>query len=317
MRSAGRTLELLVVPLNGLILKALDDGPMRLADLRARLGGPAQTTLRGHLAKLTELGAVERRTLGEAPGSVENGLTEMGRELLLVTRVLEAWLAEAPQGPVPLGSEAAKGTVRALAGGWQSTMLRAFAARPLSLTQLDRLIGALSYPALERRLSGLRATGLVEPTEENGEGNPYGISEWGRRGVGPISAAARFERRHLPDETPPLTPIDIEATFMLVTPKLELPACADGVCHLMAETRSSERRLAGVELAVDRGRVASCVSRVDTSPRNWALGSTMDWLDALVECRTGRLRMGGDRGLVGSVVHGLHDLLVDSAGASA
>lgn len=314
-RSAGRTLELLVVPLNGLILKALGDGPMRLADLRARLGGPAQTTLRGHLAKLTELGAVERRAPGEAPGSIENGLTEMGRELLLVTGVLEAWLASAPQGPVPLGSEAAKGTVRALAGAWQSTMLRAFAARPFSLTQLDRLIGPLSYPALERRLSGLRATGLVEPMAENGEGNPYGISEWGRRGVGPISAAARFERRHLPDETPPLAPIDIEATFMLATPKLVLPARADGVCHLMAETRNGDRRLAGVELAVDRGRVASCVSRVESSPRNWALGSATDWLDAVVERSAGSLRIGGDSGFVGSVVHGLHDLLVDSGAA--
>lgn len=314
MRSAGRTLELLVVPLNGLILKALEDGPLRLSDLRTRLGGPAQTTLRGHMANLVELGAIERLSPGGAPASVENGLTEMGRELLLVTRVLEDWLAAAPQGPVPLGSEAAKGTVRALASGWQSTMLRAFAARPLSLTQLDRLIAALSYPALERRLSGLRATGLVEQVAD-GDGIPYGITEWGRRGVGPISAAARFERRHLPDETPPLSPIDIEATFMLATPKLRLPPSADGVCHLVAETRNSERRLAGVELAFDRGRIASCTSRVDARPRNWALGSATGWLDALVERGAGGLRIGGDREFVASVVHGLHELLVGPAPA--
>jgi hypothetical protein len=84
----------------------------------------------------------------------------------------------------------------------------------------------------------------------------------------------------------------------------------------MAETRTSERRLAGVELAVDRGRVASCVSRVEASPRNWALGSSADWLDALIERSPDSLRIGGDRGFVHSVVFGLHDLLVASVAFS-
>lgn len=312
IRSAGRTLDLLVVPLNGLTLKALEDEPLRLSELRSRLGGPAQTTLRGHIAKLTELGALERRLSAGGGASLEIGLTEMGHELVLVTRVLERWLEQAPQGPIPLGSEAAKGTVRALAGGWESTMLRAFAARPLTLTQFDRLIGALSYPALERRLSAMRATGLVEPIESEA-GTPYAVSEWGRRGIGPISAAARFERRCLPAETPPLTPIDIEAAFMLAAPRVPLPSSADGVCHLVAETRSGERRLAGVELAVDRGRIASCISRVNSSPRNWALGSSLGWLDALVLRSVERLRLGGDEHLVSSIVFGLHDMLLDAA----
>jgi DNA-binding HxlR family transcriptional regulator len=313
-RSAGRALELLVVPLNGLILKALDGGSIRLSDLRSRLGGPAQTTLRGHLSKLTELGVVEKRAPAMAPGPAEIGLTEMGRELLEVTGILESWLAAAPDGPIPLGSEAAKGTVKALAGGWESTMLRAFAARPLSLTQLDRLIGPLSYPALERRLSALRATGLVEAAEKD-HGTPYTVTTWGRRGVGPISAAARFERRHLPRETPPLTPIDIEATFMLAVPKAPLPSNADGVCHLVAETPDRERRLASVEVAIDRGRVASCVSRTESSPRNWALGSSTGWLDALIERSVASLRIGGDRHLVCSLVFGLHELLLGSVGS--
>ncbi len=40
-------------------------------------------------------------------------------------------------------------------------MLRALAAGSLSLTELDRLIGALSYPSLERRLVAMRLAGLV------------------------------------------------------------------------------------------------------------------------------------------------------------
>lgn len=306
MRAAGLTLELLVVPLNGLILKSLEVGPMRLSELRTQLGGPAQTTLRGHLAKLTELGAVAK----QPPGAAEYSLTDMGRELHLVTRILEVWLEDASSGPIPLGSEAAKGTVKALAGGWQSTMLRAFAARPLSLIQLDRLIGSISYPSLERRLSALRSTGLVEAVPD-GHGTPYAITDWGRRGVGPISAAARFECRYMPEETPPLKPIDVEAAFMLAAPRAPLPSRADGVCQLMAETRNGKRHLAGVEVTVDRGSIVSCVSRVEPNPRNWAHGSAIGWLDALVECSTDKLTVGGDQHLVCNVVYGLHELLHD------
>ena len=67
--------------------------------------------------------------LGGMPYTVENELTEAGREVLSVADVIEAWLARAPQGSIPLGSESAKGAIRALVGGWGSTMLRALAAR--------------------------------------------------------------------------------------------------------------------------------------------------------------------------------------------
>jgi hypothetical protein len=101
-------------------------------------------------------------------------MTEAGREILSVADVLEAWLARAPQGPIALGSEPAKGPIRSLIGGWGSTMLRALAARPLSLTELDGLIGGLSYPSIERRLSAMHAARQVEPLEGQGggEGGP-------------------------------------------------------------------------------------------------------------------------------------------------
>jgi len=308
-RSAGRTLDLLVIPLHGLILKALEVRPMRLGELRLYLGGPAQTTLRGHLATLTELGAIERGNPDNEFHASENGLTEMGRELLLVVFVLEAWLAEAPQGPIALGTEAAKGTVKALAGAWESTMLRAFAARPLSLTQLDRLIGPISYPALERRLSAMRATGLVESMPNDDSGTPFALTAWGSRGVGSITAAARFEYLHMPDQTQPLAPIDVEATFMSVVPGVVLPSSVDGMCQLVAEAPKGQRRLAGVEVTVDRGRVASCVSRLEDKPRSWARGTSASWLDVLVVHNTAKLRVGGDQTLVAGMVLGLYRLL--------
>jgi DNA-binding HxlR family transcriptional regulator len=313
LRSAGRTLELLIIPLNGLILKALGGKPMRLSELRIRLSGPAQTTLRGHLAKLIELGAVEKGGAGKEHLANENGLTEMGRDLLVVTVILEGWLAESPNGPITLGSEGAKGTVKALAGAWESTMLRGFAARPLSLTQLDRLIAPVTYPALERRLSAMRATGLVEAGGEGSEGTPYAVTSWGARGIGTIFAAARFEHRHMASTTKRLAPIDVETTMMLGVPQAVLAASADGVCSLMAET-GRKGRPAGVEVTIDRGAVLSCVAKVEPHPRNWARGSSAGWLDAVVVYDIAKLRMGGDQPLVCGVVLGLHESIAGRNG---
>jgi DNA-binding HxlR family transcriptional regulator len=311
MRVGARVLGLLAVPLNGMIVRALGDGPMFQADLRSELGNPAETTLRGHLVRLEELGAVRRKMRVDGTSSVRSELTEKGVDLLAATRALEDWLSRAPQGPVQLGTVQAKGAVKALLGGWDSTLLRALAARPLTLTQLDRLIGAFSYPALERRLTAMRSTGLAESTANNG-GTPYTVTPWTRQGVGPIIAAALFERLHFED-VPMSNSIDIEAAFLLATPISTLPPDADGVCSLVAETgngsQTSNGRHAGVEVAVDRGRIESCVTRLEPNPRNWAMGSTIAWLEALVHGRPRQLRIGGDRRLALSLIQGMHEQL--------
>jgi len=315
-RAGGRALALLAVPLNGLIVRALGKRPMRLADLRGELGGPAQTTLRGHLRKLAEVGAVVKQG-GGMPYAVENELTEVGHELLGVVEALSAWLERAPEGGIPLGSVGAKGTIKALTGGWESTMLRAFSARPLSLTQLDSLIAGLSYPALERRLSAMRATGLVEPAPPSGDRTPYRLTHWGRAAAGPLAAAARFERLHLAKETEPLKPIDVEATFLLSAPIAALSPQADGTCQLAAHTGRNGDQLAGVRLAVDRGTLVECVSELDPRPRNFAVGSVVAWLDAVVCRDLDELRLGGDEDLARTLVCSVHDALFSASGDGA
>lgn len=167
----ARVLDLLAVPLNGMIVRALAGGPLRQTDLRRELGNPAEATLRGHLARLEELEAIQRRVRVGGPQFARSELTGRGVDLLIATRALEGWLSRAPGEPIRLGTVQAKGAVKALVGAWDSMLLRALAARPLTLTQLDRLIGAFSYPALERRLSAMRATGLAEATASRG-GHP-------------------------------------------------------------------------------------------------------------------------------------------------
>lgn len=314
-RSGGQVLTMLARPLNCLAVQALGRKPMRLGELLKDLGGPSQTTLRGRLTDLVTIGAVVKRG-GGMPYAVENELTDAGHDLLHVVESIEAWLSKAPDGPIPLGSVAAKGAMKALAGGWESTMLRAFAARPLSLTQLDRLIGSLSYPALERRLGALRATGLVKAMP-NGARTPYRISHWGREGMGPLAAAARFERLHMSDLTTPLAPIDVETAFLLATPIAELHSRVDGTCQLVAQIDGAGSRLAGVNVAIDRGKVVECVAQLEPKPRTWALGDSHAWLDAMVRCDYGALHVNGNEELVNDLVVALHQALYRANGHSS
>ncbi len=313
VRAGGTILTLIASPLSVPILRAHIDGPLRLPDLRERIGGAAQTTLRGQVGNLRGIGALERHVLGGMPYTVENELTVVGRSVLDVAEVVEAWLARAPQGPLALGSEPAKGALRALVGGWGSTMLRALAARPLALTELSSVIGDHSYPALERRLSAMRAARQVEP-REGGErgGKPYGVTEWTRQAVRPIVAAGRCECEHLADTTEGLTRIDIEAAFLLSVPLVDLDVTRSGSCLLAVDTSSVRDaepadRLAGVHVEIENGAVTSCSSRLGVEPRTWALGSIDSWVDAILEGRLNRLRIGGeDPALAGDVIERIH-----------
>jgi DNA-binding HxlR family transcriptional regulator len=309
-------LSLIAGPLSVPILRAHLDGPLRLPDLRERIGGAAQTTLRGQVGNLRAIGALERHVRSGMPYTVENELTEAGRGVLGVAAIVEAWLAEAPQGSIPLGSEPAKGAIRALVGAWGSTMLRALAAQPLALTQLSSAIPDLSYPALERRLSAMRAARQVELRPEEGRGGkPYAATEWLRQAVAPLAAASRCECEHLAEVAEPLTRIDIEAAFMLALPLVDLTVNYSGSCLFAVDTGSGDDgesgdRVAGVHADIEEGAVVSCVSMLEQTPRTWALGTVNSWVEAIFDGRVERLRMGGaDPKLATAVIERIHSSL--------
>lgn len=310
-RAGGFALSVLATPLNFHILRALSEGPMRLAWLRKKTGLPAQTTLRGHLADLSDLGVVSKRPTRQMPYAVENELTPMGQELLEVAERLQLWLSQAPDGPISLDNGAAKGAVKALVDGWDSRMLRALAARPLSLTELDSSISDLSYPALERRLSSMRIAGLVEAQPSRGTGTPYAVTEWARRGVAPIAAASHCELSHLGRKSAPVTQLDIEAAFLLVAPLVGLGKPVAGLCQL--EVKATPKlipRPAGVQVVIENGQVVSCVSRLEAHPPAYAAGPAIKWFGAIRDGRVGELQFGGSRKIAEEVVAGLHATFV-------
>jgi len=306
-----RVLTVLSTPLNLRVLKALAERPMRLAELRRFAGLPAQTTLRGHLANLTELGALRKRQTAQMPYAVENELTSLGLALLGVAEVLAAWLLDGPDGPVPLESAAATGTVKAFVDGWSSTIVRSLAPAPMPLTELDRRIPELSYPALERRLSSMRMAGLVEPQESVGVGTPYAMTPWARRAIAPLGAAVECERNHMGEGAAPVTRLDIEAAFLLAMPLVGLPSEASGDCQL--EVEPGAERLeggAGVRVTVERGRIVACDSELGPRPGEFAVGSAARWCRAIRRDTADLLRLGGRRQVVDGLVTGLHAALL-------
>jgi DNA-binding HxlR family transcriptional regulator len=308
-RAGAQVLSLFAAPLNSQILRALAAGPRRLSELRQAAGGPAQTTLRAYLSSLIDVGVVAKIKRNGMPYAVSHELSPQGQDLLFVLDVLEAWLAQAPEGEVKLGTGPAKAAIKAFTDGWDATIVQALVSEPRSLTELDNLIAEVSYPALERRLSAMRFSGLAQAVPSQGNGTPYGITEWARRGIAPLIAAARWEHFNLSEHSEPLTWVETEAGFLMALGLVELPASVTGECVLALDTKGVERRIAGVHVVVDRGRIVSSETDLASEPPTFALGSTASWLEAVIERRLGELHTKGDRRLLRSLVEGIHSAL--------
>jgi len=279
---------------------------MRLAELRQATGLPAQTTLRGHLSGLEKIGAVAKRPAQRIPYAVESELTPMGEELLGVAGSLEIWLQRGPAGPISLESGAAKGIVKAFVDGWGSSMVSTLATRPMSLTELDREILELSYPALERRLSSMRMAGLIKAQAGKGSGTPYALTEWARRGVRPLAAAARCERVHMRGRAAPVTEADVEGAFMLAAPLASLSEDSSGVCQLQVEADRGLDKESGVRVEVEHGKVVACESGIGGDSGSYAVGTTAKWLAAIRDGAVEELHFGGGRLLAESLVRAMH-----------
>lgn len=307
MRPGVQVLSILAVPLNVEILHMLKAGQALLPDLRREVGHPPVTTMRSYLRKLSELGAIERHREDDFPGSVSYTITHDGERLLAVGETLQRWLEGAPEGSIELGSTAAKSATKAFIDGWSASVVRALAARPLALTELDRFIPQVSYPTLERRLTAMRLVGLIEPHGEgNGRVSRYQVTPWLRTAVAPLTAAVGWERQCLGAKAPPPGRIGIEATFLLAVPLLDMPPDASGTCRLAVELRrGTELEFAGVMVRVEEGELRSCVSRLEGQPDSWATGNLLDWFRWLRGLEGHQIELGGDTALPNAMANAM------------
>lgn len=316
MRVGAQALSLLSAPRNCLILRALAEKPRRQVELRRASGFPAQTTLRGHLKALEDAEAVSKQVREPFPAVLEYRLEDAGVELLFVAGTLGRWLAEAPQGPFELGSDAAKGAIKSLIDSWSSTMLHDLATGRRTLTELDNSIAGLNYPSIERRLGAMRISGQIEALPAESRGTPYEVTDWVRRGIAPLVAAARWEHRHLRSNAPPVRRLDAETAFLLTVPLLQLPRSASGSCKLTVELpkRGREGR-GGLVLEVKGGKVKACAT--DPLPDEdgcdaWATGKPDAWFGAIIDGELEELCAGGDQALSAKLLAGFRQVLFPS-----
>ena len=75
----------------GLILFALDEGPLRFGALRREVAGVSERVLILQVRELESRGLVHREAYHEVPPKVEYSLTGFGRSLLAAMEPLGTW----------------------------------------------------------------------------------------------------------------------------------------------------------------------------------------------------------------------------------
>ena len=202
-KAGARVLELFEGPLHVHVLRAHADGPRRFTELQDRVGWSPEATLRGAIRTLQKCGGLVRSRVAGQGNALTTALGPAGRELLSVADALESWLGECPRQPIELDSSNAKVAVKALAGGWNSSLMRVLGSGPRTLTELSTALPEISYSSLERRLGWMRTTGQIEALPKEPSGTPYVATDWLRRAITPLAMASRCERRHMTPSSPP------------------------------------------------------------------------------------------------------------------
>jgi DNA-binding HxlR family transcriptional regulator len=307
MRAGDLGLSLLADPLNARILITLRDDSLELPDLHHAVGAPPFTTLRGRLKTLAELGLLTRTVQEGFAGSVDLELTQSGRGLIGVARVLAGWLDVSPDGPVPLGGAEAKTRIKALVGGWEASVLRALGARPLSLTELDRVIGGVNYPALERRIVAMRRVGQVTRAPGLGNAARYLPTRWMREAAAPILASLDWERRSAIDHAEPAHRVDAEGILMLAAPLVNLTKPENATFRLVMDLGCpGAPQTAGVIVCLVPGGNTACRSDRHAAAPNSVSGSVAAWAGVFGLGHERSVELAGDPTLGEAFIAGLN-----------
>ena len=285
-------------PLTSGRLKALRRGPRAGGQALALAADPLnRRILRGMTSRTVEMG-------GEL-----YELSEEGREALFVAAAIERWLGHAPDGPIEFESAAAERAVAALVGGWSAAVVHGLAREPMTSAELNAAIDGLGRRRLRGQLRAMHGAGLVEALGE-GKDALYAMTDWLRRGIAPLIAAARLELEQGMEGATPVDGSDVEAGFRMALALVELPEELSGVCSL--RIKLDERREGspnGVTARIERGAVVSCEAGTEQDAEAWALGSLDGWLDTVIDPDAKAVRTGGDAWLTDALISAIHTTL--------
>ena len=206
----------------------------------------------------------------------------------------------------------------ALLGGWASMTIHALAGGPRSAAQVCEAIQVIDRGAVDARIDSMLETGLLEEAPgEDPDGEPLvRATEWLRRAVAPLAAAARMELRFPPGDTAPIAALDVEAAFQLTLPLLKLPGEFWGACSLAVELDEGVAGSpAGVTARVEQGRVVACERGLDPDAGTAVSGGAAAWLDAVIDRRTERISSSGERRLAKRILRELRRTLFKGVAA--
>jgi len=306
-RAGSHALSVFTRGLSAGILRAHVDGPLGRAELEQRLGWAAEASLRAATAELCALGALERE--GRRP--IVTRLTPGGRDLLRLADSLERWHSRAPFKISDLDDPVARGIIRTLLAGWESTIVHSLAERPRRLSEFKGETSGQSYSALKRCFARMRAAGLVESLDDTVRSPDYEVTAKLRRAAGPLSIAIRWDLDHSPDTQ--VGDLDLEAILLLALPLIRLPRISGNCLLAMAKPQSAgdnTQSPVAVRIVVKDGQIVDALFDVGATSDTWAVASPEGWLEAAVDGSHSAVRTcGPDARLAKAVVGGIHRTL--------
>ena len=286
LRAGSRALLLLADSVSVAILLQLGSGPLENAELLERIGFVSRSTYFERMRSLEDLSLLSRTRRGDVPPVAECRLRTSGVRLLPVARRVDAWLANAPSGPLKLGDAYATTAVKSLGIAWGSTLLRWLSEQPRTLSELGRLVHVFGYRKLERIVRELIEVGLIEPVASRGRLRSYRITEWGRSSASPLTAAMRWEQGESAKWASPVSSIEAKGVLLLALPLVGLSEGANGSCALLVDGNAPEKEsLGGVLVRWVDGQPVSWkavgeheVQATEYGADCWVRGTTAAWL---------------------------------------
>ena len=306
-RAGTEALRLLSAPINVHVLQALADAAA-VADRPASRSGlaAADDDARPPADADRDRGGGRRRRQDDFPGSLDFELTEVRAGSCWRWRGSRCLARLCAGGAAGAGHAAREERDQSVVEGWGTSMVRALAARPFSLTRAQR-----ADPRPQLPLAGAPAGGDAAGRADRADagpraGTPYAVPT-GSAGDRAAGAAARWERA--PGEATPDRRLDAEAAFLLRpaagAARRRRPA-SDGS---RSRSRPRGERRAGVWSRCGRDGSLSCVAEVQGHADSWATGSAPAWLRAVIEGDAERLEIGGESQLTRALIDGLSGAL--------
>jgi DNA-binding HxlR family transcriptional regulator len=289
---------------------ALGRRPLRTKALTDKVAQCAPRTIYRHAARLTEQGLVERRQEKGVPSTVVYSLSEGGRDLF---RLLSSWRGRSLLREANGGIEDSAWTSIALLGEmWGAGWIDQLSHGPRSSTYLAEVTPPWTFHQASRRVHMLASRGLLCEMQGKAGERRYRLADQTRQAMALVAGVGRWRQRHVEEGSHGgLSVPEMAAVLRTSLPLLKLPMRVQRQVKLgiiSAAEGDENSGSATLTARIGQDGAVRCGGNPST-PDAWALGSVDTWFSVLLSGNRGRLRVGGDIGLVDACLIMLYEQL--------